>query len=94
MNRYSITKITPGAHGGDVYSHPIYMGDDVIMFDALDNAATIAREENIRVGFSAYNTGWRRWENIVTFNPDGTAINSFGERCRWTGNRLRYWEKI
>ncbi|MGM9860480.1 MAG: hypothetical protein ACI31C_06970 [Muribaculaceae bacterium] len=91
--KYQFTPRYYHPDGGYHDAHSVYLHDDSTMFDAIFMGIDMARELGTDVLFFAYSP-YAGWQYIHTSHPDGTATNAFGNRQRFTGDRLKYWEPV
>lgn len=91
--KYQLTPRYSRPNGNYHDANPVYLHDDSDMFDAIFMSIDMACELGTDVLFHAYSP-YVGWQYIHTAHPDGTATNSFGNRQRFTGDRLNYWEPV
>ncbi len=74
-------------------ANPVYLHDDSDMFDAIFMSIDMACELGTDVLLHVFSP-YVGWQYIHPAHPDGTATNFFGNRQRFTGDRLNYWEPV
>lgn len=72
---------------------PLYVEKGTPILDAIIMGFDLAREFHTDVLFAAFAPAVK-WQHLHTLHPDGTATDAFGNHLRFTGNALRFWDKV
>lgn len=95
MNKYPTHQFTPvtvtAAGNKTVRQSDIWAGE---MFDAQTKACNMAVKNKCDIEHRVYNEALYRWEMLGTYHADGTCTDAFGDRRRFTGNKMTPWAKI
>lgn len=89
---HRLTPIAKSERGGFILLDDILT--EVSMFDGQVLARDTAKSKNCNVEHRVYNDYLRKWNLLATYYPDGTAIDSFGQRRRFTDDPISPWAPI